>query len=76
MLIYQIYKLYYLLLIKSNETIPNLTFELPNYHGKFTNIINGIGYFLPLSDLSNLLTILITYQLIRLAIAFSRAFRR
>lgn len=76
MLIYQIYKLYYLLLLKSNETIPILSFELPNYHSKFTSIINGIGYFLPLSDLTNLLTILITYQMIRLAIAFTRAFRR
>lgn len=75
MLIYQLYKLYYLLLIKSNEVIPTIDFTLPDYHSKFVNIIQNIGYFVPLSDITTLITILISYQLVRFALAFRRLVR-
>lgn len=76
MLVYQIYKLYYLLVLKIDEVIPEIDFTLPNYHQKFQSIISGMGYFLPLTAIGQLLTILVAYQGIRLALAFIRLNRR
>lgn len=76
MLLYQLYNLYYLLVLKVDEVIPDLDFTLPDYHQKFLNIISGAGYFLPLTAIGQLLTILVAYQGIRLALAFIRLNRR
>ena len=69
MLLYYVYKIWDILLIKSTEVIPHLNIKdnLPNYHDSWRTFCRGIGLFLPLSDLSKLFYILITYQLIRIA---------
>lgn len=76
MIVYHIYKLYYLLVLKIDTVIPTIDFTLPNYHTKFQQFIHGLGYFLPLTAIGQLFTILVAYQGIRLAIAFIRLNRR
>lgn len=72
MLIYQIYKLYYLLVVRSNEVLPDFNFELPNYHTTFVNITQNLGYFLDLTALTTVFTLWISYILLRLAVSFIR----
>lgn len=76
MLIYNLYRIYYLLLIKTDEIIPEIDFTLPDYHAKFVEICQGFGYFLPLTAISQLFTILVAYESVRLALAFIRLSRR
>ena len=73
MLLYYLYKLYDLLLVKSTEVIPDIDIDFPNYHGAWENMCQGLGCFLPLTDLSKLFTIFITYQLIRIACSLRKA---
>ena len=72
MLIYQLMHLYYLLIIKANEILPDFTFSLPDYHNTFIDITQNIGYFIDLSDLTTIFTLWISYILLRLAVSFSR----
>lgn len=64
--------LYYLLIIKANEILPDFTFSLPDYHNTFIDITQNIGYFIDLSDLTTIFTLWISYILLRLAVSFSR----
>lgn len=75
MLLYQLYRLQYLLLVKIDEVIPDFDFDMPNYHTKFINFIEGIGYFLPLQELGQLALLLIGYEVLRLSFAFVRLMR-
>lgn len=75
MLLYQLYRLQYLLLVKIDEVIPDFEFTVPDYHTKFINIIEGIGYFLPLRELGQLALLLIGYEVFRLSLAFVRLMR-
>ena len=73
MLLYYLYKLYDLLLVNSTEVIPDIEIDLPNYHGAWESMCQGLGCFLPLSDLGKLFTIFITYQLVRIACSLRKA---
>lgn len=73
MLLYYLYKLYDLLLVKSTELIPDIDIDLPDYHGAWESMCQGLGCFLPLSDLGKLFTIFITYQLVRIACSLRKA---
>ena len=75
MLLYYLYKLYYLLIVKVDTVIPDVDFSLPDYHSRWESIISGIGFFVDLEAVGSLLTILIAYQSIRLAVAFIRFYR-
>ena len=76
LIVYLLYKIYYLLFHQIDTAIPDLNFSLPDYHVKLQQFISGIGYFLPLTAMGQLFAILIAYQAIRLALAFIRLFRR
>lgn len=75
MLLYYLYKLYYLLIVKVDTVIPEVDFSLPDYHDRWESIIHGIGFFIDLTAIGQLMTILIAYQGIRLAVAFIRFYR-
>lgn len=70
MLMYYLYKLYYLLLVKSDEVIPDLDFDLPDYHDTFQEVFANIGYFIDLEAITQLFVIFVGYNLIRLAVSF------
>lgn len=75
MLLYNLYRLYYLLIVRVDEVLPDVDFTLPNYHAKFREICSGFGYFLPITAISQLFVILVAYESLRLALAFTRLMR-
>lgn len=75
MLLYNLYRLYYLLIVRVDEVLPDIDFTLPSYHAKFEDICHGFGYFLPLTAISQLFVILVAYESLRLAIAFTKFLR-
>ena len=72
MLQYYIIKLLRLFYAFSNDTIPDLELDLPDYHDAWRNIVGSIGVFIDLSAVSKLILILLTYEMIRIACAFRR----
>lgn len=73
MLLYYLYKLYDILLVKSTEVIPTLTIDLPNYHSYWEQFCGPISQFINVTNYAKLFTIFITYQLIRIACALRKS---
>ena len=75
MLLYNLYRLYYLLIVRVDEVLPDVDFTMPSYHARFVEICRGFGYFLPLTAISQLFVILVAYESLRLALAFTKFLR-
>lgn len=73
MLLYYLYKLYDILLVKSTEVIPDMTFNLPDYHNYWIQFCAPISEFINVSNYAKLFTIFVTYQLIRIACSLRKA---
>lgn len=76
MLVYWLLRLRYLLLDVSLDTIPDIQVLFPDYHSTFTEIVNGIGYFIDLQAVGTLFTLWVSYMLLRIAMSFYHNRRR
>lgn len=72
MLEYYVIKLLRLFYAFSNDTIPTLEFDIPDYHDTWRSICGGLGVFIDLNAISKLILVTVTYDLIRIACAFRR----
>lgn len=70
MLVYWLLRLRYLLLEVSLDTIPDIQVFFPDYHDTFSDIVNGIGYFIDLDAVATLFTLWVSYMLLRISMAF------